>query len=69
MILVLLSHSLQVTVQRRPAWGGVRSRMTGWGREADKCQSKKAGFNFHMVKPVDPNMPTKVLAGPVLAPA
>jgi DNA-binding response OmpR family regulator len=28
--------------------------LTGWGQEEDRCRSKKAGFNFHMVKPVDP---------------
>ena len=28
--------------------------ITGWGNEKDKRQSEEAGFNFHLVKPVDP---------------
>ncbi len=27
---------------------------TGWGQEEDRRQSREAGFNFHLVKPVDP---------------
>lgn len=27
--------------------------LTGWGQEADRQLSKKAGFNFHLVKPVE----------------
>ncbi len=27
--------------------------MTGYGREEDKCRSREAGFNEHLVKPVD----------------
>ncbi|WP_439623146.1 PAS domain S-box protein [Gemmata sp.] len=27
---------------------------TGWGQDDDKRKSRDAGFNFHMVKPVDP---------------
>ena len=28
--------------------------ITGWGNDKDKRQSEEAGFNFHLVKPVDP---------------
>lgn len=28
--------------------------MTGWGQEEDRRHSKEAGFNHHIVKPVDP---------------
>jgi PAS domain S-box-containing protein len=28
--------------------------LTGWGQEGDKRKSQEAGFNFHMVKPIDP---------------
>jgi PAS domain S-box-containing protein len=28
--------------------------MTGWGQREDKLQSQKAGFDLHLVKPVDP---------------
>jgi hypothetical protein len=26
---------------------------SGWGQEDDRRRSQKAGFNYHMVKPVD----------------
>ena len=37
--------------------------VTGWGQEEDKRRSKEAGFNFHMVKPVEPAALEKLLAG------
>ena len=27
--------------------------LTGWGREADMARTKRAGFDAHLVKPVD----------------
>jgi CheY-like chemotaxis protein len=27
--------------------------ITGWGQEADRQKSKEAGFNRHLVKPVE----------------
>jgi CheY-like chemotaxis protein len=35
---------------------------TGWGQEEDKRQSRQAGFNIHMVKPIDPAALEKLLA-------
>src|SRR6185295_4660204 len=29
--------------------------ITGWGQEADRTRSREAGFDVHLVKPVDPN--------------
>ena len=43
--------------------------LTGWGQEDDRRRSKEAGFNFHMVKPVDPAALEKLLAGLLLTPA
>jgi len=28
--------------------------ITGWGQEEDRLRSQEAGFDFHLVKPVDP---------------
>ena len=42
--------------------------LSGWGQEEDKRRSKSAGFNFHMVKPVDPAALEKLLAGLLLSP-
>ena len=37
--------------------------VTGWGQEEDRRRSHEAGFNEHMVKPVDPQDLMKLLAG------
>jgi CheY-like chemotaxis protein len=42
--------------------------MTGWGQEEDKRKSKEAGFNQHLVKPVDPGLLDELLASaPILS--
>jgi PAS domain S-box-containing protein len=35
--------------------------VTGWGQEADRARSREAGFDVHLVKPVEPNELAKVL--------
>jgi PAS domain S-box-containing protein len=42
---------------RRQSWGGsVRLvAITGWGQEADRQRTQAAGFDAHLVKPVDSN--------------
>ncbi len=51
---------------REQPWGRniVIVAQTGWGHEDDKRKSQEAGFDFHMVKPVDPAALEKMLAGP-----
>lgn len=41
---------------RQQSWSKnvVLIALTGWGNEKDKRRSEEAGFNFHLVKPVDP---------------
>jgi CheY-like chemotaxis protein len=29
--------------------------VTGWGNEADRIRTKEAGFDLHLVKPVEPD--------------
>jgi two-component system CheB/CheR fusion protein len=36
--------------------------LTGWGQEADRRKASEAGFDFHLVKPVDPNALGQLLA-------
>ncbi len=50
---------------REQPWGRnmVLIALTGWGQEEDKRRSREAGFNFHMVKPLDPAALEKLLAG------
>jgi signal transduction histidine kinase len=49
--------------------GMVLIALTGWGQEEDQRRSKEAGFNFHIVKPVNPADLEKLLTGLVLIPA
>ncbi len=35
---------------------------TGWGQETDRRLSKEAGFDHHLVKPVDPAALVDLLA-------
>jgi CheY-like chemotaxis protein len=50
-------------IRERP-WGKdmVLVALTGWGQEADRRESKDAGFDLHMVKPVDLDALTSLLA-------
>jgi PAS domain S-box-containing protein len=36
--------------------------LTGWGQEDDRRRSQAAGFDFHMVKPVEPDLVDALLA-------
>ncbi len=50
---------------REQPWGKgvVLIAMTGWGQDDDRRRSHEAGFDHHMVKPVDPQALMKMLAG------
>jgi CheY-like chemotaxis protein len=50
---------------RQEPWGKnvVLVAVTGWGQEEDRRRSRESGFNFHMVKPVEPATLEKLLAG------
>jgi CheY-like chemotaxis protein len=49
---------------RRHPWGRsmVLVALTGWGREEDRRASQEAGFDFHLVKPVDAVGISKLIA-------
>jgi hypothetical protein len=49
---------------REHSWadGVVLVALTGWGQEEDRQKSKDAGFNGHLVKPVDHAALMKLLA-------
>lgn len=36
--------------------------LTGWGQEEDRRRTREAGFDLHLVKPVDPEELLRVLA-------
>ena len=50
---------------REQPWGRatVMVALTGWGQEDDRKKSADAGFDFHLVKPVELTALTKLLAG------
>jgi PAS domain S-box-containing protein len=49
---------------RQETWGKhiVLVALTGWGQDDDKRRSHEAGFNYHLVKPVDIGALEKLLA-------
>jgi PAS domain S-box-containing protein len=49
---------------REEAWGRemVLIAVTGWGQEDDRRRSHEAGFDYHLVKPVDPHALMNMLA-------
>lgn len=50
---------------KKEAWDKemVLIAVTGWGQEEDRRKSEQAGFDHHIVKPVDPHAIMKLLAG------
>jgi CheY-like chemotaxis protein len=50
---------------RQQPWGkGVAMiALTGWGQDKDRHRSEEAGFDHHLVKPVDPRSLMQVVAG------
>lgn len=50
---------------RELPWGGavVLIALTGWGQQEDVRRSRDAGFDHHLVKPVDPVALMKLLSG------
>ena len=49
---------------RRTPWGA-RVRLiavSGWGRDHDRRRAKDAGFDAHLVKPVDPKQLAEILS-------
>jgi two-component system, chemotaxis family, CheB/CheR fusion protein len=36
--------------------------LTGWGQEEDRIRARDAGFDHHMVKPVEPALLEKLIA-------
>ena len=50
---------------RQQTWGKdmVLVALTGWGQDEDRRKSSEAGFNAHLVKPVDPAVLMELLDG------
>lgn len=56
-------HEVCQQIRQRP-WGTQASvvAITGWGQEADRLRTREAGFDHHLVKPVDVAALTSLLA-------
>lgn len=56
---------------RAEPWGEsiVLIAVTGWGQDEDKRKAYDAGFNQHLIKPVDPNMLESLIAAATTAAA
>jgi CheY-like chemotaxis protein len=52
---------------RQEPWGHevLLVATTGWGKDEDRRRSKEAGFDFHLVKPIDISAVRELLASPV----
>jgi PAS domain S-box-containing protein len=52
---------------RQEPWGGdvLMVATTGWGKDEDRRRSKEAGFDLHLVKPIDISAVEEVLASPI----
>ena len=55
---------------RQQAWGKdmVVVALTGWGHDEARAKTRQAGFDMHLVKPVDPETLFLVLAATGQAP-
>jgi DNA-binding response OmpR family regulator len=51
---------------RAQPWGEsmVVVALTGWAQEGDRTRSTEAGFDFHLVKPVDTSELLAIMAAP-----
>jgi signal transduction histidine kinase/ActR/RegA family two-component response regulator len=50
-------------LRQRPWASNVRLvALTGWGQDEDKRRAREAGFDYHLVKPVDPELLARALA-------
>ncbi|CAH0348283.1 PAS domain S-box protein [Aquabacterium sp. CECT 9606] len=60
---LLTGHEVARRIRAQP-WGQMMTliALTGWGQEEDRRKSRDAGFNHHMVKPVDLNTLEELLA-------
>jgi PAS domain S-box-containing protein len=58
-------------IRAQPSGAGIYIvALTGWGQEEDKARSRAAGFDRHLVKPVEPLALERLIQGlPVRAPA
>ena len=52
----LSGYEVAQRLRQMPDFAGTLVAMTGYGREDDRRWSLQAGFDQHLVKPVDPDL-------------
>ncbi len=58
-------HEVARQIRQRPEFQDVTLiALTGWGQEEDRRLSRTAGFNFHLIKPVDAGALQTLLIAP-----
>ena len=51
-------------LRQHPGADGVRlAALTGWGQQEDRRRTQEAGFDHHLVKPIEPGKLEELLAG------
>jgi CheY-like chemotaxis protein len=50
--------------EQQPGTGVMLVALTGWGQAEDRRRTREAGFDHHLVKPVDPAQLARLLAPP-----
>jgi CheY-like chemotaxis protein len=65
----LNGYETAITIRDQP-WGKdmLLVALTGWGQDDDRQKSKDAGFDAHLVKPVDHAALAKLLTAPLPQP-
>jgi CheY-like chemotaxis protein len=66
----LNGYETAITIREQP-WGKEMRliALTGWGQDDDRQKSKDAGFDAHLVKPVDHAVLSRLLAEALPQPA
>jgi CheY-like chemotaxis protein/two-component sensor histidine kinase len=58
-------YDLARRIRERPKFKDmILIAQTGWGRDEDRQRSREAGFDHHLVKPIDRRLLTEILADP-----
>jgi CheY-like chemotaxis protein len=62
---VMDGYEVARRLRHMPGLANVRlAALTGWGQQADRRRTAEAGFNHHLVKPVEPRALDELLEGP-----
>jgi two-component system CheB/CheR fusion protein len=58
-------YDLAQRIRERPKFKGmVLIAQTGWGRDEDRQRSREAGFDHHLVKPIEGRVLAEILGNP-----